>query len=118
VKAPRLSGFLDARDRQPVPAAIPRWRLDVAPKGDADGVLYARIAAILRKGGYRGWISLEFEGNEDAETGVPKSLALLREHFSEVVRGIVGDGFRSGSLHGRPRSLGRRGNSSGHGLTS
>jgi sugar phosphate isomerase/epimerase len=43
---------------------------------------YGRIAEILRKHGYRGWISLEFEGNEDAETGVPKSLALLREHFS------------------------------------
>ena len=30
---------------------------------------------------YRGWISLEFEGNEDAETGVPRSLELLRKHF-------------------------------------
>jgi sugar phosphate isomerase/epimerase len=43
---------------------------------------YGRIAAMLRQHGYRGWISLEFEGNEDAETGVPKSLTLLREHFA------------------------------------
>jgi sugar phosphate isomerase/epimerase len=43
---------------------------------------YARIAQMLRAHGYRGWISLEFEGNEDAATGVPKSLALLREHFA------------------------------------
>ncbi len=42
---------------------------------------YARVAAILRKHGYRGYISLEFEGNEDATTGVPNSLALLRKHF-------------------------------------
>jgi L-ribulose-5-phosphate 3-epimerase len=42
---------------------------------------YARIAEILRKHNYRGWISLEFEGNEDAETGVPKSLELLRKNF-------------------------------------
>lgn len=42
---------------------------------------YARIADILRKHSYRGYISLEFEGNEDAQTGVPKSLALLRKHF-------------------------------------
>jgi sugar phosphate isomerase/epimerase len=42
---------------------------------------YTRIADILHRHGYRGYISLEFEGNEDAETGVPKSLALLREHF-------------------------------------
>jgi len=43
---------------------------------------YARIAAILRGHGYRGWVSLEFEGNEDAETGAPRSMALLRRHFS------------------------------------
>ena len=42
---------------------------------------YARIAGILRKHHYRGWISLEFEGNEDASTGVPKSLEMLRKHF-------------------------------------
>jgi sugar phosphate isomerase/epimerase len=42
---------------------------------------YARIAQILRQHNYRGWISLEFEGNEDPETGVPKSLELLRKHF-------------------------------------
>jgi L-ribulose-5-phosphate 3-epimerase len=42
---------------------------------------YARIAEILHRHNYRGWISLEFEGNEDAETGVPKSLELLRKHF-------------------------------------
>jgi L-ribulose-5-phosphate 3-epimerase len=43
---------------------------------------YARIDAILRAHGYRGWMSLEFEGNEDAEAGVARSLALLRRHFS------------------------------------
>ncbi len=43
---------------------------------------YARIARMLKKARYRGYISLEFEGNEDAITGVPKSLALLRKHFA------------------------------------
>jgi L-ribulose-5-phosphate 3-epimerase len=42
---------------------------------------YGRIADILRKHHYRGWISLEFEGNEDAATAVPKSLEMLRKHF-------------------------------------
>jgi len=42
---------------------------------------YGRIAEILRKHHYRGWISLEFEGNEDATTAVPKSLEMLRKHF-------------------------------------
>jgi sugar phosphate isomerase/epimerase len=42
---------------------------------------YDRIAALLRKHGYHGYISLEFEGKEDPRTGVPKSLALLRKAF-------------------------------------
>jgi sugar phosphate isomerase/epimerase len=42
---------------------------------------YGRIAKILRDSGFNGWVSLEFEGNEDPLTGIPKSLALLREHF-------------------------------------
>jgi sugar phosphate isomerase/epimerase len=42
---------------------------------------YARIAGILRKVGYGGYVSLEFEGKEDPETGVAKSVELLREAF-------------------------------------
>jgi sugar phosphate isomerase/epimerase len=42
---------------------------------------YARIADIMRKVNYRGYISLEFEGKEDPKTGIPKSLELLRKHF-------------------------------------
>jgi sugar phosphate isomerase/epimerase len=50
---------------------------------------YARIARLLDEHNYRGWISLEFEGNEDAETGVPKSLTLLRTHFAQSGRGVT-----------------------------
>ncbi len=42
---------------------------------------YGRIAAIVRAAGYRGYVSLEFEGNEDVVAGVGKSLAMLRQHF-------------------------------------
>jgi L-ribulose-5-phosphate 3-epimerase len=42
---------------------------------------YDRIAAILRRHNYRGYISLEFEGKEDYHTAIPKSLALLRKAF-------------------------------------
>ncbi len=42
---------------------------------------YGRIANILNKVNYRGYISLEFEGNEDAKTAVPKSLKMLRKAF-------------------------------------
>jgi sugar phosphate isomerase/epimerase len=42
---------------------------------------YRRIAEMLRRNNYRGYISLEFEGNEDWKTAIPKSLAMLREAF-------------------------------------
>lgn len=43
---------------------------------------YDRVAAILRKHNYRGYISLEFEGNEEALTAIPKSLQTLRKAFA------------------------------------
>ena len=43
---------------------------------------YPRIAEILKKVEYKGYISLEFEGKEDANTGVPKSIDLLKKSFT------------------------------------
>lgn len=43
---------------------------------------YDRIAAILKKHQYRGYISLEFEGREEHSTAIPKSLAMLRKAFA------------------------------------
>ena len=43
---------------------------------------YSRIAEILNKVEYKGYISLEFEGKENANTGVPKSIELLKKSFS------------------------------------
>jgi L-ribulose-5-phosphate 3-epimerase len=42
---------------------------------------YRRIARILEKAGFHGYVSLEFEGKEDPTTGVPKSVAMLRQAF-------------------------------------
>jgi sugar phosphate isomerase/epimerase len=42
---------------------------------------YDRIAKMLKKHKYGGYVSLEFEGREDPRTGIPKSLALLRKAF-------------------------------------
>ena len=47
---------------------------------------YKRIAGILGKVGYQGYVSLEFEGKEAPETGVPKSLAVLRKAFGLAAR--------------------------------
>jgi L-ribulose-5-phosphate 3-epimerase len=43
---------------------------------------YNRIAALLRKHRYQGYISLEFEGNENPKTGVRQSLTMLRKAFA------------------------------------
>ena len=42
---------------------------------------YKRIARMLADVNYAGYVSLEFEGKESADTGVPKSIALLRGAF-------------------------------------
>ncbi len=42
---------------------------------------YPRIAKIFRRHHYRGYVSLEFEGEEAWQTALPKSLALLRGAF-------------------------------------
>jgi L-ribulose-5-phosphate 3-epimerase len=43
---------------------------------------YPRIAKIFRDVGYRGYVSLEFEGSEDHKTAIPKSLKMLRQAFA------------------------------------
>ena len=43
---------------------------------------YPRIARIMRRHDFRGYVSLEFEGNEDYKTAIPKSLVTLRKAFS------------------------------------
>lgn len=45
---------------------------------------YERIADLLRAADYRGFVSLEFEGQEDPATALPKSLARLRRAFRKA----------------------------------
>jgi sugar phosphate isomerase/epimerase len=42
---------------------------------------YKRVAEILRKVNYRGYISLEFEGKSNPDMAVPESLKMFREAF-------------------------------------
>jgi len=42
---------------------------------------YERIAKILSDAGYTGFVSLEFEGKENPDIAVPRSLAVLRKAF-------------------------------------
>ena len=51
------------------------------PAFDQINIDYKSIGELMRKNSYKGYISLEFEGNEDANIAVPKSLELLRNSF-------------------------------------
>ena len=51
------------------------------PAFDKINIDYNSIGELMRKNNYKGYISLEFEGNEDANIAVPKSLELLRNSF-------------------------------------
>jgi sugar phosphate isomerase/epimerase len=42
---------------------------------------YTRIAEILRKAGFRGWVSLEMEGKENPDIAVPKSYRTMAKAF-------------------------------------
>lgn len=42
---------------------------------------YPRIATLLDRAGYTGWVALEMEGKEDPATAVPQSIATLRKAF-------------------------------------
>lgn len=44
---------------------------------------YDLVAKILQEVDFRGYVSLEFEGKEDYQTAIPKSLQLLRESFGK-----------------------------------
>lgn len=43
---------------------------------------YERVAAMLRKSGFRGYLSIEFEGKEAPSQGIPSSVALLGAAFA------------------------------------
>ena len=45
---------------------------------------YNRVAQILADVNYHGYVSLEFEGKENPDTAVPKSLAVLRKAFQRT----------------------------------
>ncbi|HEV8310160.1 MAG TPA: sugar phosphate isomerase/epimerase family protein [Methylomirabilota bacterium] len=52
------------------------WQVD--PTGAEPTIDYPRLLALLRRHGYAGWITFEYEAAEPEETGIPRALAYLR----------------------------------------
>ena len=97
IKSPWLQITLDTGNfledmYEQMEAIAPRAVLVQAKTYDGGGTWYTldldypRIAAILRKHTYRGYVSLEFEGKEDPKTAVPKSLGRLRQAFQSTTK--------------------------------
>jgi len=78
--------FLEDRDNQ-IQTLAPYACLVQAKTYYGGGVWYSldidynKIGKVMRDSNYKGYISLEFEGNEDPDTAIPKSLKLLRDNF-------------------------------------
>jgi len=92
IKSPWLGALMDTgnflEDPYPKLAAIAPQTVFVQAKTYFGGgewytldLDYARVARILADANYRGYVSLEMEGKEPADTAVPKSIALLRTAF-------------------------------------
>jgi sugar phosphate isomerase/epimerase len=52
------------------------WQADA--RGAEPSIDYPRLLAILRRAGYAGWLSFEYEAAEAEETGIPRALGYLR----------------------------------------
>ncbi len=92
IKSPWLGGLMDTgnflEDPYPKLEAIAPQTVYVQAKTYHGGgewysldLDYPRIAGILDRAGYTGWVSLEMEGREDPAIAVPKSIAMLRQAF-------------------------------------
>ncbi len=92
VQSPWLGGLMDTgnflEDPYPKLAAIAPKTVFVQAKTYFGGgewytldLDYARIAKILADVNYTGWVSLEMEGKEHADTAVPKSIEVLSKAF-------------------------------------
>ena len=92
IKSPWLQATLDTGNflenmYEQMEALAPRAVLVQAKTYHGGGEWYAldidydRVAKLLRKANYRGYVSLEMEGKEAPATAIPQSLALLRKAF-------------------------------------
>jgi sugar phosphate isomerase/epimerase len=54
-------------------------KAEISRNGKHEASDYPRLAAMLQKAGYRGYMTLEYESAEDPMTAVPKQLDLLRK---------------------------------------
>jgi sugar phosphate isomerase/epimerase len=60
-------------------AATCQVKAEISRKGKKEAADYARVVGILRKAGYKGYVTLEYESAEDPMQAIPKHLEELRK---------------------------------------
>ncbi|MCB0110462.1 MAG: sugar phosphate isomerase/epimerase, partial [Caldilineaceae bacterium] len=48
---------------------------------------YARVFTLLLANGFQGYVSIEMEGAEAAESAMPQSVSMLRDAWAQAVAG-------------------------------
>ncbi len=56
-------------------------KVEISRAGKKEAADFGRIIGILRKAGYKGYITLEYEAAEEPLTAIPRHLAELRKHL-------------------------------------
>jgi sugar phosphate isomerase/epimerase len=51
------------------------------PDGEESYMDYGKVFSILKDKGYNGWVSVEFEGPGDGDTGVQKTVQLIKKYM-------------------------------------
>ncbi len=74
----RLNRYEEIRKTAPYAVHVHAKFLKVGPEGNDEILDYARIVDVLYKTGYKGYLSIEYEGKESAESAVPRAVRFLK----------------------------------------
>ncbi len=75
----RINTYEDIEKSAPYAVHVHAKFLDVAEDGSDRRLDYNKILEILRRAGYRGYLSIEYEGKEGARSAVPRAVSFLRK---------------------------------------
>ncbi len=74
----RQNTYEDIRKTAPYAVHVHAKFLQVGPKGNDEILDYNKIIEILNDVGYKGYLSIEYEGKEDPKTAVPRAVKFLK----------------------------------------
>lgn len=79
--SPQAVRYRAWEDAAPFAVHVHAKTFDFDDRGEETTIDYSRAIGILKKSGYKGYLSIEFEGDGDEIVGVQKSIHLARRHL-------------------------------------